>query len=43
MQGAIREHLNPLFKIHGVVVVDSLPRTASGKVKRRELRDQYSA
>ena len=42
MQQAIREHLNPLFKIHGVVVVESLPRTASGKVKRRKLRDEYS-
>ena len=42
MQEAIREHLNPLFKIHGVVAVESLPRTASGKVKRRELREEYS-
>ncbi len=42
MQEAISEHLNPLFKVHGVVVVESLPRTASGKVKRRDLRDEYS-
>ena len=42
MQAAIKEHLNPLFKIHGVVLVESLPRTASGKVKRRELRSEYS-
>ena len=38
MQAAIRAELNPLFKIHEVVVVHSLPRTASNKVMRRELR-----
>ena len=41
MQQALRKELNPLFKIHEVVVVDSLPRTASNKVMRRVLRDQY--
>ncbi len=41
MQQAMRERLNPLFKIHDVVVVDSLPRTASNKVMRRGLRAQY--
>jgi acetyl-CoA synthetase len=40
MTAAIREALNPLFKIHAVVVVDSLPRTASNKVMRRVLRDR---
>ena len=40
-QAAIREHLNPLFKIHDVVIVDSLPRTASNKVMRRVLRENY--
>ena len=40
-QAAIREHLNPLFKIHNVVIVDSLPRTASNKVMRRVLRENY--
>jgi acetyl-CoA synthetase len=39
MQNAIKRDLNPLFKIHDVVLVDSLPRTASNKVSRRELRD----
>lgn len=43
MQAAIREHLNPLFKIHDVVVIDAFPRTASGKVMRRRLRDDYAA
>ncbi len=43
MQRAIRTRLNPLFKIHGVVMVDSLPRTASQKVMRRLLRSSYTA
>jgi acetyl-CoA synthetase len=37
----IARHLNPLFKAHDVVVVDALPRTASNKVMRRKLRDEY--
>ncbi len=41
LQKAIRTRLNPLFKIGDVVVADSLPRTASNKVMRRVLRDQY--
>ena len=41
MQSAIRRELNPLFKVHDVVVIESLPRTASNKVMRRVLRDQY--
>jgi acetyl-CoA synthetase len=40
MRQAVREHLNPLFKIEEVVLVDALPRTASNKVMRRLLRDQ---
>ena len=43
MQKAIKETLNPLFKITDLAVVESLPRTASNKVMRRVLRDQYSA
>jgi acetyl-CoA synthetase len=39
LQDSIRKHLNPLFKIHQLVVVDSLPRTASQKLVRRLLRD----
>jgi acetyl-CoA synthetase len=41
MQAAIRRDLNPLFKIHDLVLVESLPRTATNKVMRRVLRDQY--
>jgi acetyl-CoA synthetase len=41
MQQVIREGLNPLFGIHDVVVVDALPRTASQKLMRRQLRDRY--
>jgi acetyl-CoA synthetase len=41
MQRAIRSELNPLFKIEDVIVVDSLPRTASAKVMRRELRARH--
>jgi len=37
----ISKELNPLFKIHDLVIVDSLPRTASNKLMRRKLRDRY--
>ena len=40
LQAALSEHLNPLFRIHDVVIVDALPRTASNKIMRRLLRDQ---
>ncbi len=43
LQQRIKEGLNPLFRIHDVVVVEKLPRTASNKVMRRELRAQYAA
>lgn len=39
-QRAISSRLNPLFKVGGVHVVGSLPRTASNKVMRRLLRDK---
>ena len=42
LQSAIREHLNPLFRIYDVVVVDALPRTASNKIMRRILRAEQS-
>lgn len=41
LQEAIRFKLNPLFKIHEVITLDALPRTASGKVMRRVLRRRY--
>ncbi|TAK72220.1 MAG: AMP-dependent synthetase [Gammaproteobacteria bacterium] len=41
MQQAIKHSLNPLFKIHEVIITDALPRTASNKVMRRILRDHY--
>ncbi len=37
----IAQELNPLFKLHDLVMVDSLPRTASNKLMRRELRRKY--
>ncbi len=37
----IAKRINPLFKVHDVVVVDQLPRTASNKLMRRELRAEY--
>lgn len=43
MQKTIKFQLNPLFHIHDVEVVDSLPRTASNKVMRRSLRAEYQA
>jgi len=41
MQQAIRTKLNPLFKVHDVVITQALPRTASNKVMRRTLRAEY--
>ncbi len=36
----LKVELNPLFRAAHVEIVDSLPRTASGKVMRRKLRDE---
>ncbi len=41
MQRIIDTELNPLFKVHDVVIIESLPRTASNKVLRRHLRAEY--
>lgn len=41
-QKMIKKQLNPLFKVHDVVLVDQLPRTASNKIMRRVLRNRYS-
>ncbi len=42
LQEAIRGRLNPLFKVHDVVLVKTLPRTESNKIMRRKLRAGYS-
>jgi acetyl-CoA synthetase len=41
LQHVLRRDMNPLFKLYDVVLVDLLPKTASNKVMRRVLRDQY--
>ncbi|NJM87748.1 MAG: AMP-dependent synthetase, partial [Hydrococcus sp. RU_2_2] len=41
LQAAMRQNLNPLFKIRDLVLVEALPRTASNKVMRRVLRDRF--
>ncbi|HSW69879.1 MAG TPA: AMP-binding protein [Gammaproteobacteria bacterium] len=41
MQKKINQNLNPLFKIHDVVLVKELPKTASNKIMRRILRKEY--
>jgi len=40
MRARVREHLNPLFNVSDLVLLDALPRTASNKVMRRVLRDR---
>jgi acetyl-CoA synthetase len=40
MRQALRDHLNPLFKIENLTLLDALPRTASNKVMRRLLRER---
>ncbi len=41
LQTLIKMHLNPLFRVHDLVYVPALPRTASNKVMRRQLRAEY--
>jgi acyl-coenzyme A synthetase/AMP-(fatty) acid ligase len=40
LQVAIRQHMNPLFKLQEVILMSSLPRTSSNKLMRRVLRDK---
>ncbi len=40
-QKAIKGELNPLFKVQDVVIREQLPRTASNKIMRRVLRQEY--
>jgi acetyl-CoA synthetase len=42
MQQRINQYLNPLFKIHDIVLVKELPKTMSNKIMRRTLREQYA-
>ena len=41
LQIRLRQHLNPLYKIYDLKIVERLPRTASNKIMRRVLREQY--
>jgi acetyl-CoA synthetase len=41
LQKLIKQKLNPLFKIHDIVITEKLPRTASNKIMRRVLRNEY--
>ena len=41
LQQALVSKLNSLFRIHDLIFIDALPRTASNKVMRRELRQRY--
>ena len=42
MQKRINQQLNPLFKIHDIVFISDLPKTASNKIMRRVLRKEYT-
>ena len=42
LQAQIAAELNPLFQIDELIIVDALPRTASNKVLRRQLRSQHA-
>jgi acetyl-CoA synthetase len=41
LNSIISKKINPLFKIYDLVIVQSLPRTASNKLMRRTLRKEY--
>ena len=41
MQKKISQQLNPLFKIHDLIFVTDLPKTASNKIMRRVLRERF--
>ena len=40
---ALREQLNPLLKVWDVQLIPALPRTASNKILRRDLRQKWQA
>jgi acetyl-CoA synthetase len=41
IKNQIRSELNPLFKVKEALPLEALPRTASGKLMRRNLRSMY--
>jgi acetyl-CoA synthetase len=41
LQQKINTELNPLFRIHDIIFLDEMPKTASNKIMRRKLRDSY--
>ncbi len=41
VKNSIRKNLNPLFKLSDLKKIEKLPRTASGKVMRKNLRKEY--
>lgn len=41
VQNCVKTKLNPLFKVVDLLKIDNLPRTASNKVKRKVLREEY--
>lgn len=42
VQNSVKTKLNPLFKVIDLLKIDNLPRTASNKIKRKELRENYN-
>ena len=41
LQTAMKKFLNPLFKIHELILVDALPKTISNKIMRGVLKNDY--
>jgi len=41
LQILLNKFLNPLFKLRQIVIMTELPKTASNKIMRRELRDMW--
>jgi len=41
IRNLVKNKINPLFKVSEVILLASLPRTASGKVMRKVLRENY--
>lgn len=42
LQKIICMQINPLFKLHAVILVEQLAKTSSNKIMRRELRQRYT-